>query len=237
MELIYCAAGNSRFAKIALDAGYSYGAQLPGTVYFPLSFADQNWKKPDKEAYMLALSQHQPRMASVLDWERHEQLPEVLGWAEEAAAFTDSVMLIPKVPGGVDRLPRIIGGKPIRLGFSVPTRHGGTTVWAGEFHGWPVHLLGGSPQAQMKWYSRLSGVVSADGNYHQKMATRYCQFWQPGTATYAHNRWWPTLLEADGKKWGDGTSQADAPYEAFRRSCEAVVDAWKIVWGEAGVRP
>jgi hypothetical protein len=237
IDLIYCANGSPKFAKIAIDAGYSYGAQLPGHVPFPLAFADQNWKKPDRGAYITALTQHRPQMASVLDWERPEQLSEVLAWAEDAAQFVDTVMLIPKVPGGIDQLPRIIGGKPVRLGFSIPTRHGGTAVWPGEFHGWPIHLLGGSPQAQMKWRSRMTGVASADGNYHHKMATINCQFWQPGNATYAVNRWWPTLVEADGARWGDGTAGADAPYEAFRRSCINIMEAWRAIdsgWAISG---
>lgn len=85
MELIYCAAGNARFAQIAIDAGFLYGAQLPGTTYHPIWFADQNWKKPDRTKYMAALAEHRPHMASVLDLERADQLDEVLSWAEEAA--------------------------------------------------------------------------------------------------------------------------------------------------------
>ena len=53
------------------------------------------------------------------------------------------------------------------------------------------------------------------------MATRWCQFWVPGTARYARNRYWPTLTEADGQRWA-----ADGPYEAFRRSCLAIRAAW-----------
>ena len=78
MELIYCAAGNRRFAEIATSHGFRYGAQLPGTVYTdvaPLYFADQDWKEPNRDKYMSALAQHRPHMATVLDWEREEQLP------------------------------------------------------------------------------------------------------------------------------------------------------------------
>jgi len=99
-ELIYCANGNSEFARIAIEAGYTYGAQLPGTVYHPPAFADQDWKKPNRAAYMVALAQHRPRMASVLDWERREQFVEVLQWAEEIAQWVDVVMIIPKVFAG-----------------------------------------------------------------------------------------------------------------------------------------
>lgn len=227
-EIIYCADGNRRFAEIAIEHGYLYGAQLPNTVYFQPWFADQNWRKPDRERYIAALKQHKPHMASVLDLENENQLPDVLGWAEEAAQWVQVVMIIPKVFGIIPQIPRRIGGADVRLGYSVPTKFAGTEVPIWEFYGWPVHLLGGSPQAQMQLVRYLN-VASADGNYAQKMAIKYCQFWEPGTARYASNRWWPTLQEANGgEKWNDGG--IDAPYEAFRRSCENIMAAWTTRW-------
>ena len=204
----------------------TYGAQLPGTVYFPPEFADQDWKKPNRTAYMAALAQHRPRMATVLDWERDEQLPEVLGWAEEAAQYVETVIIIPKVLGGIPRLPRRIGGASVRLGYSVPTAYGGTELPLWEFLGWPVHLLGGSPHRQIAMAHYLN-VVSADGNYIAKMAQKWNQFWVMAPALYAKDRRWPRLREADGRAWGDGSSTADAPYEAFRRSCINVLAAWR----------
>lgn len=223
IDLVYCADGNRRLAQIAIDAGFLYGAQLPNTVYHPVWFADQNWKKPNRERYMTALAQHRPHLASVLDWERDNQLPEVLAWAEDAAQYCEIVMIVPKVQGGIERLPRSIGGKPVRLGYSVPTSHGGTELPVWEFTGWPVHLLGGSPQKQMA-LTRYFDVHSADGNLAQKMATRYCQFWTPGNARYASNRYWPALREANDGVMADGT---DLPYEAFRLSCQNIMEAWK----------
>jgi hypothetical protein len=232
MEIVYCANGNGRFAQIAIEAGFRYGAQLPGTVYHPIWFADQNWKKPDRARYMTELAKHRPHLVTVLDWERQEQLPEVLSWAEDAAEFAEVIMLIPKVQGGIKLLPRSIGGKPVRLGYSVPTRHGGTQLPVWEFTGWPIHLLGGSPHAQMR-LTRYLSVVSADGNMANKMASRHCRFWTPGSARYAVNRYWPTLREANGGQlFGDGSASADAPYEAFRRSCENIMSAWRAVLSE-----
>lgn len=220
MEIIYCANGNRRFAEIALAHGFLYGAQMPGTVYFPPFFCDQDWKRPDRQRYMTSLAEHKPHIASVLDLERHEQLDEVLIWAEEAAQWAEVVMIIPKFFGAIDLLPRSVGGKPIRLGYSVPTRFGGTEVPVWEFAGWPVHLLGGSPQAQMQMCNYLN-VVSADGNYAKKLAIQYGQFWTHGNARYAANRYWPKLSEA-------GNSVADdMPYVAFERSCQNIMTAWR----------
>lgn len=221
-ELIYCAGSNRRFAQIAIDAGFLFGSQLPKTVYHPLWFADQDWKKPNRERYMSALAKHKPHMATVLDWERQEQLSEVLGWAEEAAQHVECVLLIPKVQGGIPQLPRSIGGKLVRLGYSVPTNFGGTELPVWEFAGWPVHLLGGSPHKQMALTQYLD-VRSIDGNMAQRMATQHCQFWTAGNARYASNRWWPTVREANNDIWLDID---DVPYEAFRRSCKNIMMAW-----------
>lgn len=221
------------FDVIAHEAGYQLGARLPRTTYFPLYMADQDWKKPNRETYMAALAEHRPTVATVLDWERDEQLPEVLSWAEEAAQYVSRVLIVPKVVGGIGRIPRRVGGADVVLAYSVPSRFGGSSVPLWELAGWPIHLLGGSPHAQMQCWSHLSlvaEVVSADGNMAQKMATRWCQFWVRGNAN-ASNRWWPTLLEANGMLW-----KGDGPAEAFRRSCVNIVAAWRQITGEGEQR-
>jgi hypothetical protein len=221
ITLIFCGGGNRRFAEIAIAAGFKYGARLPGTPYAPIYFADQNWRKPNRVAYISALEKYRPFIASVMDWERAEQLPEVLEWAEEAAKFVGGVMIIPKVQNGVSLLPRVIGGKSVRLGYSVPTSHGGTELMVSEFYGWPVHLLGGSPHAQVNIARYLPNVISVDGNMAMKMATQFAAFYCPEWKGGKHSRW-PTILDYDGKLWGGG----DAPYEAFRRSCVNIQSMW-----------
>jgi len=219
-ELIYCAGKNRYFEAIALAAGYTLGAQLPCTTYHPIDFADQDWKRPNRQAYMAALAEHRPAMATVLDWERNEQLPEVLSWAEEAAQYAERVLIIPKVMGGVDRLPRQIGGADVVLAFSVPTKFGGTQVPLWEFAGWPVHLLGGSPHAQMKYAAHLNSiadVVSADGNMTNKMA-HAGRFWSKQKGPKGH---WRNLREIGINLERDNNA------EAFRRSCENIVQAWE----------
>jgi len=224
IELIHCAGGNRRFYGIARDAGFLYGARLPDTVYGPLYFADQDWKRPNRARYMAALAECQPHMATVLDWEREEQLDEVLSWAEEAAQFVEVVVIVPKVIGSIGRIPERISGAAVRLGFSVPTRYGGTEVPLWEFGARPTHLLGGSPHRQMQLALHGLNVISADGNYAHRMALKSCQFWTPGTARYARDRYWPRLEEADNARFGH-----DAFYEAFRRSCANIMQSWALI--------
>ena len=158
-------------------------------------FVVQDWRAPGRARYIDALAEHRPHMATVLDWERWAQLDDVLAWAEDAARHVQVIVIIPKVHGGIEKLPRTVGGVPVRLGYSVPTRYGGTTVPLHEFAGWPVHLLGGSPERQLALYDTLN-VVSVDTNYTQKMAVQYGQYWTPARVTYPRVRHWPRLWRA-----------------------------------------
>lgn len=214
-DLIYCAGKNRRYADTARAAGFRLGAQLPCTVYHDLWFADQNWKKPDRARYMAALKEHRPEMATVLDLERADQLDEVLSWAEEAAQYVRRVLIIPKAHGIIARLPRQIGGADVVLAYSVPTSHGGTSVWPGEFAGWPVHLLGGAPHMQMRLAARM-GVVSADGNMTNKMS-HAGRFWCAEKGPKGH---WRNLREIGVDL------PTDNNLEAFRRSCVNIIEAW-----------
>lgn len=173
--LIYCAAGNPRFAELAIRHGFAYGAQLPATIYYPPYFVDQNWKKPQYLAYLAALRKHRPYLASVLDWEHEHRFDEIMMRAEEISQYCSEVMIIPKVPGGTHRIPYQINGKPVRLGYSVPTAYGATPVQPEEFGARPVHLLGGSPARQYALSKRMN-VVSVDGNYVRKIAD-YGRVW------------------------------------------------------------
>lgn len=221
--LIFCASGNERFAQIALYHNFSYGAQLPHTVHVDPVFVDQQWERPQRTQYMRALAKYRPARATVLDLEHEEQLDEVLDWADEASQFVvKEVIIIPKVMGIIERLPRTVRGKPIVLGYSVPTRYSATSLPVWQFYGWPVHLLGGSPQRQVE-LSHYLDVVSTDGNYHLKMATKYNQFFAAGgTMRHAANRWWPQLQESVY-----GYVKHDAPYFAFELSCMNIQAYWQ----------
>lgn len=214
-ELIYCGGKNRRYAEVAIAAGFRYGAQLPCTTYGPVWFADQNWKKPDRARYMVALAEHRPEMATVLDLERADQLDEVLSWAEEAAQYAPRVLIIPKYTGAIDSLPRRIGGADIILAYSVPTAFGGTEVPVWEFAGWSVHLLGGSPHRQMMLTHYLD-VVSVDGNMAHKMSHRGC-LWSAEKGPKGH---WRNLREIGIDL------PTDNNLEAFRCSCVNIMEAW-----------
>lgn len=248
-EIIYCAAGGPGFRAIA-DKYLSNGAQLPGTTYGPLRFADQAYDKPRTQAkkasdhisdkverarvyadayrqsvealrvaYMKALSEKRPYMATVLDLENEDQFESVMSWAEEASQYISEIILIPKYNGAIAHLPRQINGKPVRLGYSEPTSYGGTTVPYNEFTGWPVHILGGSPMAQWESAQHLD-TVSADGNYIMLMA-QYSKFFtaSPVRAKEPH---WPRLTET-----AIGRVEGSVNYVAFELSCMNIQAMWQ----------
>lgn len=235
IEVIFCAGKNATFSDVALAAGLLLGSRDVDTITHPPYFMDQNWKHPDFERYEALLAEHRPHIATVLDWERRAQLPEVLRWAEMAAQYVEVVVIIPKVLGGIARLPERIGGKPVRLGYSLPTKLAGAfdaelhnlPVPLAEFSAWQgpggVHLLGGSPQKQMQLYRQLGNVQSVDGNMILERAND-CAFWAYPPVPYAKNRYFPRLNEV-----GSGSIKRDANLEAFRRSCDNVIAAWRDV--------
>lgn len=170
---------------------------------------------------MNALAQHRPAMATVLDWEHPEQLSEVLSWAEEASQHvTESVVLIPKVPGMVPQLPREINGKRVVLAYSVPTSYGASPLMLWEFAGWPVHLLGGSPHRQREVWDYLHGiadVVSLDGNMTHQQAHK-CRTWVRQRQAKGH---WVQLRDL-----GDARTEG-ANLECFRCSLLEIARLWE----------
>lgn len=178
-------------------------------------FADQDWKAPDLTKYARAVAEHRPEVATVLDWEHDNQLPEVLAWAEEIAPHVARVVVIPKIPGRVGEIPETVGGKPVILGYSVPTKYGGTNCGVWEFGRRPVHLLGGSPQAQMEYADYLN-VVSADGNMAAQQARRG-RFWSRQKNSKGH--WWQLRDAGDNRTAG-------VPAECFRRSLGEIAGRW-----------
>lgn len=212
MKLIYCAARSTKYAPIAIAHGWQYGAQLPNKVYHPPYFVDQDWKVPKRAEYMRALAKHRPALATVLDLEYESQLDEVISWATEAAQYvSEAVIIIPKVMSIITKIPSMIAGKQVRLGYSVPTSHGGTSVPVWEFGQRPVHLLGGSPKNQLKLRAYLN-VQSADGNYLNLLA--------------GWNRVWTKTNHNAQLRDFQGFTGKDSNYKTFELSLKNFASVW-----------
>ncbi|MDX2140289.1 MAG: DUF6610 family protein [Chloroflexota bacterium] len=218
-DVYFCAGDNRRWAQIAIDKGIKYGSQLPNRVHFAIEFADQNWQNPQFDAYMSALEQHRPHMATVLDWERYEQFEDVMNWAEEAARFVEIVVIIPKLHNVMRMIPLRVGKADVRIGVPCgPYSWQRPAIW--EYERRECHLLGGSPQQQMK-DARYLNAASVDCSQIASMARRFCSFWSPHRVFGAKRRWWVQLSEI-----GRGDVE-DAPYVAFEMSCQTTLQAWQ----------
>jgi hypothetical protein len=131
-------------------------------------------------------------------------LPLVIRQATELAQFCGRVMLIPKCKVSI----------PDRywLGFSVPTRYGGTKIECNWFGDRPIHLLGGSPDAQAHYAKHLN-VVSLDANYAMSLA-----------------RWGKSCWQGNN----GGTREVDGNYAAFELSLREQKQYWHhpVHWSE-----
>ncbi len=219
IQLIYCAGGSTKYAK-QLPDGWKFGARLPGLNYTEkLAFVDNDWRNPDLPSYQEAVKAYQPEMATVRDWDDTTNRKEVLDWAEAIAPDVTTLIIIPKVMGTIDDIPKIIGERPVVLGYSVPTKWGATSVPLWEFGRRPVHLLGGSPANQLK-AGRYLNVVSADINYFH-VPSKMGRFFHGGAMPKGRETHWAYLSEIGKGGMHDGC------YEAFRLSLSWYQKLWQ----------
>lgn len=210
MTLIYCAGRGGRFAEIAVAAGFSYGCRSDYRPSHPVAFADLDWKRPNREQHLAFVREHRPRFAVAPDILALDDLPDVLAYGERLAAYAERVLIVPKVAGVMEALPRLPW---LMIGYSVPTQYGGAdALLLPELAGWDVHLLGGSPQAQLTLAPYMR-VVSVDGS----AATKAARF---GTWFCSRRRQWVSRREGVA-------AGPDLPYRTFERSCSEIVRAWK----------
>lgn len=157
-------------SKTLLDIAQRYG-WLPGARYTNLrdvrhverlGFLDIDWEDYRFHLHIKAASATRPFMTVAQDVERASDLNRILDQAELLNEHADQVVIVPKDESLSENLSARIPSKFI-LGYSVPTRYGGTRVAVQSFAGRPVHLLGGRPDVQRQ-IAKYLWVVSVDGN-------------------------------------------------------------------------
>ncbi len=211
VRLIWCQGGNPASARIAVAAGFWYGFRSDSNHYAdelgPVALLDSHWEegRVDWSRHLDVCARLRPALATAPDTLSLDDLDRTLRQAGEIAAYANP-LIVPKCEGMIRRLPREINGRPVTLGYSVPTSYGGSELPLWDYTGWPVHLLGGSPRRQAE-VCRYLDVVSADGNVTWLLARR-------GIVTGENGAGGKTLRQADGQRWPHG----NAPLEALRRS-------------------
>lgn len=158
-------AHSKRVRTIAHDYGW-----LPGARYTNLrdvrgvqglGFLDIQWKKYDFKRHLCAAEAHRPFLTIARDIESLEELSDILEEAEKLSRFCPHVVLVPKDLRLAEIMDREIPKRYI-LGYSVPTRYGGTLIPPHCFTR-PTHLLGGRPDIQRALANQMP-VVSFDCN-------------------------------------------------------------------------
>lgn len=100
-------------------------------------------------------------MTVARDVTEHDHIDDVLHEATVLSKFAETVVVVPKDPR-LARKNRLGVPDMFRLGYSVPTRYGGTAIDPEHFTG-DVHLLGGRPDVQRRLANAMN-VRSLDGN-------------------------------------------------------------------------
>jgi hypothetical protein len=126
-----------------------------------LGFLDIDWRDYDFRRHLEAAKMTRPMVTVARDVVDRRYLPRTLDEAEELLIHAKHVVIVPK---DVRLEPELEARIPSRfiLGFSVPTRYGGTQISLSAFKR-PVHLLGGRPDVQRRVADQLS-VFSIDCN-------------------------------------------------------------------------
>lgn len=124
-------------------------------------FVDIDWKNYNFERHLDTVQTIRPTMTVARDVTDSDHIDDILHEASILSQFTETVIVVPKDPKLVAK--RRLGVPDMfRLGYSVPTRYGGTPISPDHFTG-DVHLLGGRPDVQRRLAETMN-VQSLDGN-------------------------------------------------------------------------
>jgi hypothetical protein len=154
-----------RVANIARQHGWLPGARYTNLRdvrrFDRLGFLDIDWKNYSFARHLSAARSTNPMVTVAQDIVNIDNLWQTLDEAHELRRYADDVIIVPKdirLTGCLDEAipPEFL------LGFSVPTRYGGTAIPMTAFRR-PVHLLGGRPDVQRRVAAVLP-VVSIDCN-------------------------------------------------------------------------
>ncbi|MFQ5817446.1 MAG: DUF6610 family protein [Terriglobia bacterium] len=144
---------------------------LPGARYTNLrdirgfgriGLIDIAWKDYDFARHLAAVKLTRPLLTVAKDIQKAAELPCVLDHANELSQFAQYIIIVPKDARLAEELDERIPRRFL-LGYSVPTRYGGTCLPLDSFKGRPVHLLGGRPDVQLQLAKELK-VFSVDIN-------------------------------------------------------------------------
>lgn len=156
---------SKKAARIAVKHGWHPGARYTNLrdarTFERIGFLDIDWKKYDFKRHISVAAETKPLVTVARDVERRTQLTRVLDEAYALLEHSAIVLIVPKPRSMSGELGQLIPDDFL-LGYSVPTKYGGTRI-APEHFDRPVHLLGGRPDRQRE-LARHMRVFSLDCN-------------------------------------------------------------------------
>lgn len=197
--------------KVAARYGW-----LPGARYTNLrdvrdvdrlGLLDINWKNYDFKKHLDAAIVMRPRITVANDIVDIRDLPRIIDQAYELNEYSDEVIIVPKDVCLSDVLLDVIPSGFV-LGYSVPTKYGGTLISPSKFGDRKVHLLGGRPDRQRE-LANLMNVSSLDTN-------RF-------------------TLDATFGDYFDGKRFVRHPVGGYERCIEASLDNINAIWRDYSV--
>lgn len=151
--------------RIASAHGWHAGARYTNLRdirnFERVGFLDIDWKNYNFEKHIQAAILTKPFMTVAQDVEDKIELTKIIDQAYLLLEHCKFVIIVPKDPLLQNVLTAGIPSEFI-LGYSVPTRYGGTRIPPSAFRR-PVHLLGGRPDIQRRLADQMP-VVSIDVN-------------------------------------------------------------------------
>lgn len=157
---------SSTVLNLARQAGWYAGASyvrlrdIRGIK--PVGFIDIDWKNYDFKRHLKAVKDHRPLVTVANDLVCLSHFDRTLEQAYELLEWAKYVVVVPKDMRLGPDLAQLIP-KDFVVGYSVPTRFGGTRIPLEYFRRRRIHLLGGRPDVQRKLADSLN-VFSLDVN-------------------------------------------------------------------------
>jgi hypothetical protein len=141
--------------------GINYTYLRKAKHFSSVGFLDINWRSYNFERHLAAVKALSPVMTVAQDVVDARALNLILEQAWQLSLHCQYVVIVPKAASLATEMNFVVPHRFI-LGYSVPTRHGSTTISPDLFER-PVHLLGGRPDVQRRLADQMP-VFSFDCN-------------------------------------------------------------------------
>lgn len=174
------------------EIGLEYGTRHSEKPKYQPFMVDIDWKKYDWNEYLHKISLWKPTFALVPDYESEKQRKKLYNCIRDLKNLgVLRIGVCPKFSGAIKHVPSFC-----IVCISIPSTYAGFIPNKDEVNGKRLHMLGGSPQKQIKYIQLYDNAitVSVDGNGFTKAAQ------------------WKTVYDGTRNKWINNNYLLDMHY-------------------------